>query len=163
MLIDSRYFSSLSNLARLIALTLLLINVSGCAYRRMWLPGDGGYSDKAIAPDTYEVVFRGPVYFSYGRCNEYAMLRAAELTLEKNLTHFEILSTKNEDYESTAGSNTSFELKSNGRGGYTNEMTYDPMGTFTVSLPTVRLAVRVNAVGRGYSAQLVRDRVRATM
>lgn len=142
---------------------LLSVGLSGCAYRRMWLPGDGGYSDKQIALETFEVVFRGPAYFSHGRCMDYALLRAAEITLEHQRTRFEILSSKSEDYESTVGSTSNVEFKSDGRGGYTAEQTFDPMGTYAISLPTVRINVRLNTLGRGYPAQTIRDRVRATM
>ncbi len=135
----------------------------GSAYRRMWLPGDGGYSDKEITPGSYEVVFRGPAYFSHERCLEYAMLRAAEITLEKHQSHFEILSSLNEDFQYSSAPTSSFELKSDGRGDYTNEITFDPTSGVLISLPTVRIKIRLNSENRGYSAQTVQGRVRKTM
>ncbi len=48
---------------------------------------EGGYSELELAPDTYQVSFSGK-NISTAKSQDYALLRAAELTLEKGQRYF---------------------------------------------------------------------------
>jgi hypothetical protein len=46
----------------------------------------GGYSDTALAPDVYRISFQGNGYTSRDRAQDFAVLRAADLTLSHGST-----------------------------------------------------------------------------
>ncbi len=51
----------------------------------------GGYSETVLAPDVYRIVFRGNGYTSAERTQDFAMLRAAEITCNRHYTCFAII------------------------------------------------------------------------
>lgn len=55
----------------------------------------GGYSDTVLAPDTFRVVFRGNGYTPPERAQDFALLRAADLTLQYGFTCFAIVDEQN--------------------------------------------------------------------
>ncbi len=79
--------SSLKVLTVLSLVTLLL----GCAVTYRAEQGSGGYSDKQINENTYEVTFEGNQYNTLDEVRTYLTYRCAELTLEQGLTHFLIV------------------------------------------------------------------------
>ena len=127
--------------------------LSGCLYRRMWLPGDGGYDEREIAPATFEVTFRGPVFFSHEQCLQYAKRRAAELTLERGFTHYQILSTSSETDSHFSASTPNVRLKSNGRGGYDSEYESDYGGGMYYDYPVAILMVKLGNGPAGIRSQ----------
>lgn len=108
----------------LLTLSSILL-CTGCAtgYR----PGDffGGYSDTQLAPDVFRVHFGGNGYTSQERAQDFAMLRAAELTLHHNFTCFSIARDHNYNNVSTwttpGYANTSATATGNGFGGFNIE------------------------------------------
>jgi hypothetical protein len=60
----------------------------------------GGYSDTQLAPDVFRITFQGNGYTSPDRAQDFALLRAAELTLSHGYRYFGIVNE-------TAGGNTS--------------------------------------------------------
>jgi hypothetical protein len=61
----------------------------------------GGYSETVLAPDTFRVNFRGNGFTSSERAQDLALLRAAELTLERGFTRFVIVGEENVSTEYT--------------------------------------------------------------
>jgi hypothetical protein len=51
----------------------------------------GGYSDTALAPDVYRISFQGNGYTSKDRTQDFALLRAADLTLSHGYQYFGII------------------------------------------------------------------------
>jgi hypothetical protein len=51
----------------------------------------GGYSDTALAPDVYRISFQGNGYTSQERTQDFAILRAADLTLSHGYRYFGII------------------------------------------------------------------------
>jgi hypothetical protein len=69
------------------------ILLAGCATDYQELDYDkGGYDSKRLLEDTFEVGFFGNAFTEPDKVDDFAMLRAAELTIEHQFTHFEILS-----------------------------------------------------------------------
>ena len=65
-----------------------------------WNANNYGYGDKQIGEDEFSVTVTGTPATSTGRVAEIAILRAANLTLEKGRTHFEVLKQKLETVKS---------------------------------------------------------------
>jgi len=72
-----------------------LLCLTGCAtnYQSASFWGNG-YTSYRIAEDTHSITFRGNQYTTKERAEQFAMLRAAELTLESGYTHFLVLEQK---------------------------------------------------------------------
>jgi hypothetical protein len=60
---------------------------------------EGGFSEIQLTTDTYKVLFKGNALTDKAAVDEYALLRCAELTLEKECSYFTI--TKNEQFNFT--------------------------------------------------------------
>jgi len=68
---------------------LVVITVSGCAATPYQQRGaTGGFSETQLAENVFEVRFRGNGYTSSERASDFALLRSAELTLEKGFRYF---------------------------------------------------------------------------
>ena len=52
----------------------------------------GGFEDAQLAPDIYRVSFSGNAFTSSDRVQDFALLRAAELTLANKAQYFAIMS-----------------------------------------------------------------------
>lgn len=77
------------NLLKIMAVAFLaVITVAGCAtpYQQRGLTG--GFSETQLAENVFEVRFRGNGYTSSERASDFALLRSAELTLEKGFKYF---------------------------------------------------------------------------
>lgn len=51
----------------------------------------GGYHDSKIAPDVFQITFKGNEFTSKQLAIKYALIRAAEVTKQSGATHFTIL------------------------------------------------------------------------
>jgi hypothetical protein len=107
----------------------------------------GGYSDTALAPDVYRVSFRGNGYTSSERAQDFAVLRAADLTLAKGYRYFAIVNEANggnSDVINTPG--TSFTSMSAQRVGNmvygSGTTTYVPGLSIPVFFPKSGLLIR---------------------
>jgi hypothetical protein len=74
----------------LIAL-LIIAGLPGCASQYVSKKMFGGYSDTALAPDVYRISFQGNRYTSTERAQDFAILRAADLTLSHGFRYFAII------------------------------------------------------------------------
>ena len=90
-----------------------IISSAGCTgYHRQGFTG--GFSETQLAPDVFNVRFRGNAYTSAERANDFALLRAAELTREHGYTHFVLVSEKEEIRVSSFSTPGSLSLTTEG-------------------------------------------------
>lgn len=90
----------------LIALFMVTLLIASCGTTYKQMGFKGGYEDIQLQEDVYQVNFRGNAYVSAERIRNYALYRAAELTLEKGYDHFSILGGSNQIKTSTHTSPT---------------------------------------------------------
>ncbi len=67
---------------------LVALVLTGCATSYQPKSYTGGYTDTKLDDDKYRVTFSGNQHTSADRVEEYALLRAAEITLEYGYSHF---------------------------------------------------------------------------
>jgi len=80
----------------------------------------GGYTEEMLTENTYQVSFEGNQYNDMDQVQRYLMFRCAELTLEKNYTHFLILedaSFKEEGEKEFTESDLKIETRTSMSGG----------------------------------------------
>jgi len=65
--------------------------LSGCATTYQQKGFTGGYSETQLAPDVFRVNFAGNAHTSSERAQDFALLRAAELSLERGFRYFALL------------------------------------------------------------------------
>ena len=70
-------------------LSLLFLTSCATPYQESGLAG--GYDEVQLSENSYQISFRGNGYTSRQRAEDFALLRAAELTLENGFTHFMII------------------------------------------------------------------------
>ncbi|HEY0974748.1 MAG TPA: hypothetical protein VGE57_09670, partial [Solimonas sp.] len=87
---------SIHRLAGLAPLGLAAALLAGCAtptpYRPADKPGAEGYSETRVSENRYRVVFAGNTLTASGTVQDYALLRASELTLQQGYDWFELQS-----------------------------------------------------------------------
>jgi hypothetical protein len=76
-----------------IYLAILAILLVGCAtpYQPFELFGRGGYSDKRISDNIYQVAYYGNGATNMETLNSLLLYRTAEITLDKGFDYFEVL------------------------------------------------------------------------
>ena len=67
------------------------ISLVGCSSTYQPDGFSGGFSETALGRDFYKVTFNGNGYTSPEKTNDFAMLRAAELSLENGYTHIIVM------------------------------------------------------------------------
>jgi hypothetical protein len=77
----------------LIALPLLLL--SSCATSYQSTGFTGGYTDTQLAPDAFRISFEGNGFTSSDRAQDFALLRAADVTLSHGFRYFGIVNEAN--------------------------------------------------------------------
>ena len=75
--------------------------VAGCATSYQPSGATGGFSETRLAPDIVRVVFRGNGYTQKDRAQDFALLRASELSLAAGFPYFTVL-TEDNDVKSQA-------------------------------------------------------------
>jgi hypothetical protein len=132
------------NYSAVIALTLI---IASCATPYQSTGFIGGYSDTALAPDVYRVLFEGNGFTSSGRAQDFALLRAADMTLSHGYRYFAIVNEANSTSVSSitlpGQSYTSLSISGYGDSAYgTAVTTYDPPTTIPISKPNSGLLIR---------------------
>jgi len=87
----STFLSRRALVAKFSALALATTLIAGCMSpysKRGVISLTGGYRDKQLGPDIYEVSFAGNGYTSLDRARVYTLLRCADLTIEKGCDYF---------------------------------------------------------------------------
>ena len=120
-------------------LTVFFFFITSCA--TIYQPKNllGGYSASQINENTWKVTFEGNSYTSKARAENFAMRRAAEITLREGYTHF--LITDSDTYVKTSvhtipqNSRTTEIVSDYGNFQY-SDTTYYGGQTYTVSKPS---------------------------
>ena len=76
---------------RWLAAIAILSLLTGCATPYSSTGFLGGYSDTVLAPDVYRISFQGNGYTSKERTQDFALLRAADLTLSHGYRYFGLI------------------------------------------------------------------------
>lgn len=127
----------------LIAATLAIGLLVGCAtpYQAGGLAG--GFSQTRLADNSYIIRFQGNGYTSAAAVEEMAILRAAELTLEKNFSFFHIVSSdgasSNATYYTPAQSRTTGTV--NQYGTFRANTVTSGGAAFNVEIPRITLGI----------------------
>lgn len=134
----------------IIATILLGMLVTACATGYQGKGFTGGFNDTQLAPDVFRVSFSGNAFTSNDRVQDFALLRAAEITLANNFKYFAVINSTNqsktETYVSPGSARTTGTVS--GYGGtayYSGTTTYDPPQVNTYYKPGVGLMVRAFA------------------
>jgi hypothetical protein len=146
-----------------ILIAAVLLSVLGCATAYQPESFTGGFTGVALAPDVFRVTFRGNAGTSPERAQDFALLRACELTLQNGFTYFAIIDQTNTirtssfttpgyaDTTASATGTTTGNIYLNPLGGsYTGTSTtnanatttYTPAQTYTFYKPQTGLLVR---------------------
>jgi len=116
----------------------IIIALAGCAtpYQKDGLTG--GFTETQLSDNVWRVSFRGNGYTSGTRAEDYALLRCAELTLEKGFTHFGLMAgnVSNDVGAVTMPTTTTTTGFVSGYGIYSGSSTTTGGQTFFVSSPT---------------------------
>ena len=126
-----------STMKSMFILVLLSFISSGCtSYQSQgWT---GGYSEIQLSENVYQVEFNGNGYTRASRAADFALLRSAELTLEKGYRFFAIVDSANTNVAITTTSPTTTRtdgnLSSNGQ--FDARTTTTGGGTSTINKPT---------------------------
>lgn len=115
---------------KIISLALCAV-LAGCATGYSQYGANGGYESTMLAKDTFLVGFRGNDLTNATRVRDFAMLRSAELALEKGYPYFVVLDMGNtSDKKSVPLSSANVTTTTYGNYSHT---TYNPaqIGNFT--------------------------------
>jgi len=102
----------------ILILFTLLLGACATAYQKEGLTG--GFSETQLSENTWKVHFEGNGYTRTERAEDYALLRASELTLKNGFSYFLLAdsksSTDEQVYKTPTTSNTQAYVQSNGYG-----------------------------------------------
>ena len=101
----------------------------------------GGFDETALAPNVYKVSFQGNGYTSSARAEDLALLRSADLTLQKGFKYFALVDSKNatslSTYTTPVTANTTANVTAFGNTAYgTATTTYSGGQTEFISKPS---------------------------
>jgi hypothetical protein len=68
-----------------------VVTLSGCATAYQTKGSTGGFSETMLAPDTFKVQFSGNAYTSAERASDFAVLRAADKSIELGCSYFGVV------------------------------------------------------------------------
>jgi len=124
----------------------------------------GGFSVLQLGPDIYRVAFSGNGYSSPDRVVDFALLRAAELTLQQGARHFVVLYEGLDSSQPIFGGRyTTGTVTPTAGGGYSFTGTTTPPAPFKRHSEemVIRVVNEMSLPGVAiYSAELIRDQVR---
>jgi hypothetical protein len=128
-----------------LAVVLIALALTGCATAYQRRGFSGGYSETQLGENIFKVSFYGNGFTSMEQASDFALLRAAELTLERGFRYFVVVRLENDTKTDTFTTpTTSYTTDSAyGYGNYdyvTNTTTYvgrtflitRPRSTFTI-------------------------------
>ncbi len=108
-------------IARNISAVILVVGLSACATDPTYAPATGdrssGYSDQAIEQGRYRVTYRGG---DAATARDYALLRAAELTLAQGHEWFRVINTYTDEEDKRSGPSISVGGGVGSHGGHTS-------------------------------------------
>lgn len=106
----------------------------------------GGFDEVALAPNIYRVSFKGNGFTSSDRAESLALLRSADLTLQKGFTYFALADSKTDTsryrYTTPATAHTRTAVTAFGNTAYgTTTTTYSGGETIFISKPRAKNVV----------------------
>jgi len=128
--------------------TLLLIvcfTLSACATSYSSSGVGGGYSDTKLSPDMFRVKFNGNGYTTPDRAQDFALLRAADLTLTNGYSYFAVINESNQvSHESytTPGQVNTYGNYNSSTGTYSATSYYNPGTTLDFYMPSAGLLIQ---------------------
>ena len=130
-----------------IVTTALLVSLVGCATSYQSSGFTGGFTDTQLAPDVFRVSFSGNAFTSSDRVQDFAFLRAAELTLASNARYFAAMSSadqsRNDTYDSPGSAYTTGTVTGYGNTAkYSGNTTYSSPQVHTYFKPGVGMMIR---------------------
>ena len=130
-----------------IAVALVGLLLTACATGYQSTGFTGGFKDTQLAPDVFRVSFSGNAFTSSDRVQDFALLRAAELTLANDARYFAVISSADQsrtDTHVTPGSSqTTGTVSAPGNiGYYSGTTTYSPPQVHTYYKPGVGMLIR---------------------
>jgi len=139
----NRFQMQTMNALKIAAVVFLAIaTVAGCATSTIYQPassdGGNGFSSTQLGENAFEVRFRGDSSTSPEKASDFALLRAAELTLEKGFDYFIIDDDENSQQTSVRTTPARSETKRTWKGATT---TYYGGNTYTTSKPRARKVI----------------------
>lgn len=127
-----------------IGIVALAVLVSACAtsYQPYSYFGGGGYKDIQLSENSFKITVEANGYTSKSQASDLALLRAADLTLEKGFKHFVIVGSADESsgMTYTTPTTTTANVSANKFGATGTAQTYGGQ-TFYVAFPTPVLTI----------------------
>jgi hypothetical protein len=124
----------------------LIIGVlAGCATGYSSTNFTGGYSDTQLAPDVFRVKFNGNGYTSQERAQDFALLRAADLTQANGFTLFAVINESDQSVQesyTTPGTINTYGSYNSNTGYYSATSFYDPGVTYNFFKPRTGMLIR---------------------
>ena len=125
----------------------LAVCAGGCATDYQSSGLTGGYGDTRLAPDAFRVTFDGNAYTSGERAQDFALLRASELTLANGFKYFAIVDESSSTTVSAVVTPGTAQTTGNAYvygnyGTYSGTTTYVPPQVFYSSRPRTGLLIR---------------------
>ena len=121
--------------------------VAACATSYQTASFTGGFKDTRLAPDVFRVSFSGNAFTSSDKVQDFALLRAAELTLANDFKYFAVMDSSDQSRTGTivtpGSAQTSGTVSAYGNtANYSGTTTYMPPQVTTYYRPGVGLMVR---------------------
>ena len=149
---------------------LLLLTLSACGTTYQSQSWTGGFSEVQLDENIFEITFKGNAFVDASTVRDYAMLRAAEVTLDHGFEYFVVADEDNwtKIQTVTTGGNSSTTTYSGTVSGNmvsgTANTAYNPPQTTTYNKPrSLKTIVTFHEKPEGltsYSARFVRDSIR---
>jgi len=121
-----------------------VVVVAGCAttYQPYSYFGGGGYKDIQLSENSFKITVEANGYTTKSDATNLALLRAADLTLEKGFNHFVIVGSADESYGTnfTTPTTTTMNISGNRYGATGTAQTFGGQ-TFNVVFPTPVLTI----------------------
>jgi len=132
---------------RLLLFFIITCVISGCATTYKPVGLTGGYSDTKLQDDVYQISFKGNAHTGSDKVKDFALLRAAELTLDNGYKYFIILegsnTTKTGVYTTPVQANTTGNVNMYGNTGtYTGTTYYSGGQTYIYNKPIYSLMIK---------------------
>ncbi len=125
---------------KLHVLLIAAVTLAGCATAYQPQGATGGFSESQLDENVFQVTFKGNGYTDRDRANDFALLRSAEIALEKGYKYFVIVDaqqySKNSSYTTPTTATTNVNANTYGSAyGYGNSVNYsgNTYGTATTT------------------------------
>lgn len=148
----------------------VLVMLCACSTGYQSVGFTGGYEDTRLDENIFSISFRGNAYTSTQRAQDFALLRAAELTLQHGYKYFAIISS--DRYISTTTYTTPTETKTKAQVRYYGGTAYGESksittggDTYTFNKPRVSLMIisfpeKPETDATIFNARFLRDSIR---